>query len=131
MFHFTLFRVFPKCASILAKKELQWTPLLGQFMTAAGAIFVDRGNNARAVRSLTAAGETMRSRNQSIWIFPEGTRSMREHNDMLPFKKGAFHLAVNAQVPIIPIVVENYWNLFHKGTFESGVIKVKGDSRPI
>ncbi|KAJ2967875.1 hypothetical protein NUW54_g13379 [Trametes sanguinea] len=41
----------------MAKKELQWSPLLGQFMTLAGAVFVDRGNNARAVRSLTAAGE--------------------------------------------------------------------------
>ncbi|KAK7696202.1 hypothetical protein QCA50_000855 [Cerrena zonata] len=94
-------RVFPQRASILAKKELQWTPALGQFMQATGTIFIDRGNNAQAVRSLTAAGETLKSRNQSVWIFPEGTRSMRQHHDMLPFKKGAFHLAINAQVPVI------------------------------
>ncbi|CAL1700200.1 unnamed protein product [Somion occarium] len=118
-------RVFPKRASIMAKKELQWVPLLGQFLQFSGAIFVDRGNSAQAIRSLTAAGETMKARNQSIWLFAEGTRSMRPYHDMLPFKKGAFHLAVNAQVPIVPVVVENYYKLYRQGVFESGVIKVK------
>lgn len=111
----------------MAKKELQWVPLLGQFLQFSGAIFVDRGNSAQAIRSLTAAGETMKARNQSIWLFAEGTRSMRPYHDMLPFKKGAFHLAVNAQVPIVPVVVENYYKLYRQGVFESGVIKVKGE----
>jgi len=118
-------RVFPKRASIMAKKELQWAPLLGQFMQASGAIFVDRGNNAKAIRSLTAAGETMKARNTSVWLYPEGTRSMRPYHDMLPFKKGAFHLAVNAGVPIVPVVTSNYYHLYGKGVFESGTIRVK------
>ncbi|KAL4247117.1 1-acyl-sn-glycerol-3-phosphate acyltransferase [Abortiporus biennis] len=118
-------RVFPKRGSIMAKKELKWAPLLGQFMTLSGAVFVDRGNNAQAVRSLTAAGEAMRNNNISLWLFPEGTRSMRPYNDMLPFKKGAFHTAVNAGVPILPVIVENYWKLYRKGVFEAGTIKVK------
>ena len=112
----------------MAKKELQWSPLLGQFMTLAGAVFVDRGNNARAVRSLTAAGEIMKERHSSLWLFPEGTRSMRPHADMLPFKKGAFHTAIQAQVPIVPVVCENYWRLYRKDVFESGTLKVKGAS---
>ncbi|RPD66862.1 1-acylglycerol-3-phosphate O [Lentinus tigrinus ALCF2SS1-7] len=118
-------RIFPRRASIMAKKELQWSPLLGQFMTLAGAVFVDRGNNARAVRSLTAAGEIMKERHSSLWLFPEGTRSMRPYSDMLPFKKGAFHTAIQAQVPIVPVVCENYWRLYRKGVFESGTLKVK------
>ncbi|OSD04537.1 1-acylglycerol-3-phosphate O [Trametes coccinea BRFM310] len=118
-------RIFPRRASIMAKKELQWSPLLGQFMTLAGAVFVDRGNNARAVRSLTAAGEIMKERHSSLWLFPEGTRSMRPYADMLPFKKGAFHTAIQAQVPIVPVVCENYWRLYRKGVFESGTLKVK------
>ncbi|KAI9000725.1 1-acylglycerol-3-phosphate O [Trametes punicea] len=118
-------RIFPRRASIMAKKELQWSPLLGQFMTLAGAVFVDRGNNARAIRSLTAAGEIMKERRSSLWLFPEGTRSMRPHADMLPFKKGAFHTAIQAQVPIVPVVCENYWRLYRKGVFESGTLKVK------
>ncbi|KAH9899552.1 1-acylglycerol-3-phosphate O [Cubamyces lactineus] len=118
-------RIFPRRASIMAKKELQWSPLLGQFMTLAGAVFVDRGNNARAVRSLTAAGEVMKERHSSLWLFPEGTRSMRPYADMLPFKKGAFHTAIQAQVPIVPVICENYWRLYRKGVFESGTLKVK------
>ena len=101
-------------------------PLLGQFMTFSGAVFVDRGNNAKAIRSLAAAGEAMRERATSLWLFPEGTRSMREHHDMLPFKKGAFHLAVQAGVPIVPVICENYWRLYRKGVFESGTLKIKG-----
>ncbi|THH30345.1 hypothetical protein EUX98_g3858 [Antrodiella citrinella] len=117
--------VFPKRTAIMVKKELQWVPGLGQFLTSSGAIFVDRGNNAKAVRSLTAAGETMKSRDMSLWLFAEGTRSMREYHDMLPFKKGAFHIAIRAGVPIVPIVVENYYRVYRKGVFEPGTIKVK------
>ncbi|KAJ3521620.1 hypothetical protein NM688_g8995 [Phlebia brevispora] len=80
-------RVLPRRMSIMAKKELQWTPLLGQFMALSGAVFVDRGNNAAAIRSLAAAGETIRARHTSLWMFPEGTRSMRPYHDMKPFKK--------------------------------------------
>ncbi|KAI0068611.1 1-acylglycerol-3-phosphate O [Artomyces pyxidatus] len=118
-------KIFPKRASIMAKKELQWTPLLGQFLTASGAVFVDRGNNAKAVRSLAAAGETMRERSTALWLFPEGTRSQRPYHDMLPFKKGAFHLAVQAGVPIVPVICQNYWHLYRKDVFESGVLRLK------
>lgn len=118
--------MFPKRTSIMAKKSLQWTPLLGQWMSLSGAVFIDRGNNAQAIRSLSAAGETIKARHTSLWMFPEGTRSMREHNDLLPFKKGAFHVAVEAGIPIVPVICENYWKLYRKGVFESGTIKIKG-----
>lgn len=51
---------------------------------------------------------------------------MREHNDMLPFKKGAFHAAVQSGIPVIPVVCENYWRLYRKGVFESGTLKIRG-----
>ncbi|KAH9844350.1 1-acylglycerol-3-phosphate O [Rhodofomes roseus] len=121
-------RIFPRRAAIIAKKELQWSPLLGQFMTLSGVVWIDRGNNAKAVRSLSAAGETMKAQRMALWLFPEGTRSMREHHDLLPFKKGAFHIAVQAGVPIVPVVCENYWRLYRKNVFESGTLKVRGDS---
>lgn len=95
-------------------------------MSLSGAVFVNRGNNSEAVRSLKAAGDFMKANTTSLWLFPEGTRSMREDNDMLPFKKGAFHAAVQAGVPIIPVVCENYWRLYRKGVFESGVLKIRG-----
>lgn len=121
--------MFPKRTSMMAKKELQWMPFLGQWMSLSGAVFIDRGNNAKAIRSLSTAAETVKNRHTSLWIFPEGTRSMREHHDMLPFKKGAFHMAVEAGIPIVPVVAENYWKLYRKGIFETGTIKVKGAFR--
>ncbi|KAJ7098675.1 1-acylglycerol-3-phosphate O [Mycena belliarum] len=121
---FPLGRVMPKRTSIMSKQSLQFTPL-GPFMTMSGAIFIDRGNSARAMRSLDAAVKLMRTLRVSLWMYPEGTRHSSEHNDMLPFKKGGFHLAVQAGLPIIPVVTENYWRLYHKNEFESGTIRVR------
>ncbi|RDB19936.1 putative 1-acyl-sn-glycerol-3-phosphate acyltransferase [Hypsizygus marmoreus] len=117
-------RLMPKHTSMTSKKSLQFTPL-GPFMSMSGAIFIDRGNSARAVQSLKAAGELMRRLKISLWMFPEGTRTSSEVSDMLPLKKGGFHLAVEGGIPIIPIVTENYWRLYHKGVFDEGTIKVR------
>ena len=122
-------RVFPRHSTIMAKKELRWSPL-GPFMGLAGALFVDRGNSASAIRSLEEAGETMKRRRTSLWIFPEGTRSSSERPTMLPLKKGGFHLAVQAQLPITPVVTENYWRIYHFGVFNGGTIKIRGACRP-
>ncbi|KAG6867479.1 hypothetical protein C0993_002302 [Termitomyces sp. T159_Od127] len=117
-------RLMPKQTSIMSKKSLRYSPL-GPFMSMSGAIFVDRGNNARAIASLDAAGALRRRMRISLWMFPEGTRTSGEVPDMRPLKKGGFHLAVQSQLPIVPIVTENYWRLYHKGVFDSGVIKVR------
>jgi lysophosphatidate acyltransferase len=116
----------PKHASILAKKELKYMPCLGQFMLLSGAIFIDRGNSTQALQSMSNAGQTMKNRGTSIWVFPEGTRSNIKDKTLLPFKKGAFHLAVQSGVPIIPVVCENYWHLYHTGCFESGKLRIRG-----
>ena len=118
--------MFPKQASIMAKKSIKWNPALGLFMRLSGTVFVDRGNSAKAQRSLEEAGEGMKARRTSLFIFAEGTRHIEETPNLLPFKKGAFHLAVKGGIPIIPVVCENYWRLYHKGVFGSGTIKVKG-----
>ena len=64
-----------------------------------------------------------------MWIFPEGTRSYADSPILLPFKKGAFHFAIQAGVPIVPVVVANYDRLFslRKRRFESGKIHIKGE----
>ncbi|KAF9478391.1 1-acylglycerol-3-phosphate O [Pholiota conissans] len=117
-------RLMPKKTAIMAKKSLQFTPL-GPFMTLSGTIFIDRGNSARAFRSIDAAGEKMKAERTSLWMFPEGTRHLSKEPDMLSLKKGGFHLALNAGIPITPIVTENYWHLYHKGVFGSGTITVR------
>lgn len=95
-------------------------------MTMSGAIFIDRGNNAAAIRSLAAAGETMKSQRTSIWMYPEGTRHNSRELDMLPLKKGGFHMAIQSGIPIVPVVTQNYWSIFHQGVFGKGTIRVRG-----
>ena len=118
-------RTMPKKASIMAKKSIQMTPL-GPFMMSAGTIFIDRGNNARAIRSLEAAGEMMKKNRTSLWIYPEGTRHLADRPELLQFKKGGFYLAIQAGIPIVPVVSENYWHLYHQGHFEPGTAKIRG-----
>jgi lysophosphatidate acyltransferase len=113
----------------MAKKSLKYIPIFGQFMQAAGAVFVDRGNNAVAVRSLQAAGEEIKRCHTSLWVFPEGTRTSRPYHDIRPFKKGAFHLAIQSGLPIVPVVAENYWNIYRQGHFNSGTFRVRGATR--
>jgi lysophosphatidate acyltransferase len=93
-----------------------------------GTVFIDRGNRDSALKSLAKATEDMKNRKQSVWIFVEGTRSYAETPILLPFKKGAFHLAIEAGVPIVPVVVGNYSNLYSPKNrrFESGSIKIRG-----
>ena len=69
----------------------------------------------------------MHDARQSVYIFPEGTRSYYDHPDLLSFKKGAFHLAIQAQVPIVPVVAANYSNVlsFKKKIFRMGIIPAK------
>ncbi|KAJ7129175.1 1-acylglycerol-3-phosphate O-acyltransferase [Mycena epipterygia] len=117
-------RLMPRRTSIMSKKSLQFTPL-GPFMTMSGAIFIDRGNSTHALKSLDVAVNMMRSLRVSLWMYPEGTRHNSEVSELLPFKKGGFHLAVQSGLPIVPVVVENYWHLYHKDVFESGVIHAR------
>jgi lysophosphatidate acyltransferase len=111
-------KLMPKQTAIMAKRSLQYTPL-GPFMSLSGTIFIDRGNSASAFRSIDAAGETMKRTKTSLWMFPEGTRHLSKEVTMLPLKKGGFHLAINAGIPVTPIVCENYWHIYRKGVFES------------
>ena len=118
--------MLPVGTRMMAKKSLKYMPILGQFMVAGGAVWVDRGNSALAVRSLQAAGEEIKKTHTSMWVFAEGTRTSRPYHDIRPFKKGAFHLAIQAGLPIVPVVAENYWDVYHPGHFRSGTFKVRG-----
>jgi lysophosphatidate acyltransferase len=98
---------------------------------ASKTVFIDRANSKNARAAFDGAAKQIRDERQSVFIFPEGTRSYYNKPDLLPFKKGAFHLAVQAQVPIVPIVSANYSNIltmtggWKKWSFKSGRIPVK------
>jgi putative phosphoserine phosphatase/1-acylglycerol-3-phosphate O-acyltransferase len=88
----------------VGKKEIQRNPIFGPLFGAAGVVFVDRANSARAIEALEPAVEALRE-GRSLAISPEGTRSPTPR--LGRFKKGAFHMAMQAGVPIVPIVFRN------------------------
>jgi lysophosphatidate acyltransferase len=120
--------IFPPYCSVTAKKSLGNVPFLGWFMTLSGTVFIDRANRETAVKAFDGAATEMKVHRQSVYIFPEGTRSYATKPELLPFKKGAFHLAIKAGVPIVPLVVENYSHILNIRAlrFNSGTIQIKG-----
>lgn len=107
----------------VAKKEVQSTPLIGQLFSMAGVAFVDRSNRSNAIESLKSAVDKLKE-GTSVVMAPEGTRSLTPR--IGPFKKGGFHLAAQAGVPIVPIVIRNAGEIMWRGakTAKSGTIQV-------
>ncbi|KAI9259091.1 hypothetical protein BY458DRAFT_460308 [Sporodiniella umbellata] len=124
---FFMANVFPKSTAVVAKKSIKFVPVLGWFMYFSKTIFLDRANRDSAVKNARDAASQMKKNKTSIWIFPEGTRQNTPDRDLLPFKKGAFYMAAQANVPVIPIVVQNYNHLYDKKCkrFGHGEIKIK------
>ncbi len=79
-----------------------WIPLFGQLYWITGNILIDRANRSKAVGTIGQVVDKIKKNKVSVWMFPEGTRS--RGRGLLPFKTGAFHAAIGAQVPIVPIV---------------------------
>lgn len=103
----------PKTYLFVAKKELEKVFIFGRAWKAAGHISIDRANQARAIQSLDRAGQQMRAENSAVVVFAEGTRTPTDQ--MLPFKKGAFMLAIHTGVPIVPFAVAGSRRIFPKG----------------
>ncbi|TKB51419.1 1-acylglycerol-3-phosphate O-acyltransferase [Ferrimonas sediminicola] len=95
----------PKGTVSMGKTSLKWIPFFGQLYWLTGNILIDRGNRSKAVRTLKQAAEKIRGKSLSVWIFPEGTRS--RGRGLLPFKTGAFHTAIQAGVPIVPVIASD------------------------
>jgi len=89
---------------LVAKKELLKVPVLGQGMGFVNIIAIDRSDPERAVASMKKAREVM-DQGFSFGVFVEGTRAMP--GELLPFKKGAFHLAMQTDAPIVPVAIKN------------------------
>lgn len=107
-------RVIRKGLFFVAKKELSKVPLLGQYMSAMGMIFVDRGNRERAIQSMNeAAAKVVAGKN--LVTFPEGTRSKDE--SISTFKKGSFVIAQKSDIPLVPIVIKGASKSLPKGSF--------------
>jgi 1-acyl-sn-glycerol-3-phosphate acyltransferase len=97
----------------LAKKELFSIPFFGSSMARGGYIPVDRSNPRKAYESMVAAIQHVKS-GTSLVIFPEGTRS--PDGRLQPFKTGGASLAIQAQVPVVPMVIKGTERILPKGT---------------
>jgi len=123
----TMMKIWPggNCTP-LAKKELFWAGPFGLAIWLCGITFIDRLNHEKAKGTIIKLSERINRENLRTFVFPEGTRNFK--TQMLPFKKGAFHLAVEAQVPIICVVVSSYLNFFsnqERKFLNGGLVKVR------
>jgi len=103
-----LLAALPLTTRFVAKRELQKVPVIGWALSASGSIFVDRTDRGRAIASLRGAAERIRE-GVSVILFAEGTRS--RDGTLLPFKKGPFHVALQAGVPVVPIAISGSWDV--------------------
>lgn len=109
----TLFAFVGRRIGLIAKKELLKVPILGYGMGYVNVMAIDRTNRERAVQTMKAATDRLRS-GISFGVFAEGTRALP--HQFLPFKKGAFYMAAEAGVPIVPVAIKNTDILMGKGT---------------
>ena len=120
---FVIGGLIPPRTVSMGKKSLKWVPLFGQLYWLAGNILIDRDNPRRARRALLATSAIITRRNTSIFVFPVGTRNPAD--GLLPFKKGAFQLAIAAGVPIVPLCVSEYARQLQPGRWCSARIRLR------
>ncbi len=108
----------------VGKKEIGNVPVLGKLMQFGGTVLIDRENTASAKEAMKPLVDVMLKEGRSVCIAPEGTRSTS--TNLGRFKKGAFHLAMQAGVPIVPIVIHNAIDVAPRGqyVFKPATVKV-------
>ncbi|MFO0617069.1 MAG: lysophospholipid acyltransferase family protein [Polyangiaceae bacterium] len=119
-----LFSALPKTFGVVAKKGLFKVPFFSGVMRALGCIPIDRADRADAIAMLRAAADQVRS-GSTIAVFPEGTRSAGDC--IQPLKRGPFHLARLAKVPVIPVGISGTHALMPRSNtgIRSGVVRIR------
>ncbi|MBW5407951.1 1-acylglycerol-3-phosphate O-acyltransferase [Morganella morganii] len=114
--------VQPRTVTV-GKRSLIWIPFFGQLYWISGNILIDRSNRSKAHNTITQVADQIKKRNISVWMFPEGTRS--RGRGMLPFKTGAFHAAMAAGVPVVPVCVSTTQGRVKLNRRNNGVVIVE------
>lgn len=117
---------YPPDTVVIGKKELRSIPVFGWLYTITGNVLIDRKDNPSAVGRLIEAERAIAERGVSVWIFPEGTRG-KVPGELLPFKKGAFYMAVATGAPLVPVVSAPVAQLFDPRRLRAraGTIRVR------
>lgn len=105
----------------ISKIEMFRIPIFGQAMRWAGYIEVDRGNRTSHIKAIQESESRLRQ-GISMFFFPEGTRS--KTGELGPFKKGAFRLAKDLKVPVLPLLLEGTRDMMAKGSWIPGEAQV-------
>jgi 1-acyl-sn-glycerol-3-phosphate acyltransferase len=112
----------------VAKMELKRVPFLGQYMQAMGMIFIDRSNREQAMLSMRSAIQDI-AEGKSIVVFPEGTRS--KTGQLQPFKRGAFVIACEGEIPIVPVIIHGGSRALKSGSFSLRPTKIEIEICPV
>lgn len=116
----TISAMVPERTVSVGKKSLIWIPFFGLVYWATGNIFIHREKRSSAISTMNYVGSIIREKQISIWMFPEGTRS--RGRGLLPFKTGAFHTAIAAGVPIVPVVCSSLHNKVDLNRWDNGTV---------
>jgi 1-acyl-sn-glycerol-3-phosphate acyltransferase len=119
-----LFEALHPRMHILYKHEIDQIPILARAFRLGGFIPIDRRNRDSSLRSIEAGARSIQAGN-SFLIFPEGTRSRTD--DLLPFKKGGFHLAILAGAPVVPVAIRGGRDAMRRGSWliRPAVVEIK------
>ena len=120
-----LFHVLPIKGRFLSKKELFRIPLIGQAMRTIGIVEIDRASSGSSRAAINEGVTLAAERGYSLIVFAEGTRS--RDGELLPFKKGAFRIAIDTGLPLLPVVIEGTNQVSRPGSkvIRPGTVKVR------
>lgn len=124
-----LFMLIPQSIRVILKKEAFKIPVIGLAMKQAGFVPVDRKSIKGGKKSIDQATRMIKEKCFSFLIFPEGTRSLDGKIQL--FKRGGFFLAVNSQVPVVPVSIKGTYEIMPKGSFFAKRGKVRVAFHPI
>lgn len=113
----------PLRTAALGKKAILFFPFFGMIFWLGGNILIDRKNKKSAWDSLIKTSASMKKKLLSVIVFPEGTRNPEK--GLLPFKKGVFSMAIQTQLPIIPLVANHYKSNLDLSSWHSGTVTIR------
>ncbi|MDP2471640.1 MAG: lysophospholipid acyltransferase family protein [Candidatus Palauibacterales bacterium] len=119
---FAILAYVPASVRFVAKRELGRIPVFSLAMRAAGHVFIDRHDRRGATEAMRAAGDRMKRERLSLGLFPEGTRS--KDGRLGEFKRGTFALAIETQVPIVPVAVDGGHRVARRGRIRAGTMRL-------
>ncbi|WP_372761006.1 1-acylglycerol-3-phosphate O-acyltransferase [Pseudoalteromonas sp.] len=120
---FTIAAMVPENCVSVGKKSLKWIPFFGQLYWLSGNILIDRANRSKAAGTISKAAAKIKQKGLSVWMFAEGTRSYGR--GLLPLKTGAFHTAMSANVPIVPVCMSSTHKTIKLNRWDNGTIYIE------